>query len=121
MGCHTTLQVVEMKLPDGQRCDLGTKLEDYSLNLSHREGRHNARVFESVLGITLAHAEVLRKRILSAAATSDEAESRGDNGFGEVFTLRFSLTTRYGSATILTGWIVRHNEDFPRLTTCYIV
>ena len=35
--------------------------------------------------------------------------------------LRFAMTTGRGSATILTGWIVRHNEDFPRLTTCYIV
>jgi len=110
-----------MKLPNGSRCDLGAKLEDYSLNPTHREGRHKARVFEAVLGITLTNAELLRAAILSAAATSDEAEARGDNGFGEVFNLRFAITTRRGSATVLTGWIVRHNEDFPRLTTCYII
>ena len=110
-----------MKLPNGQRCDLGTKLEDYSLNPLHREGRNKARVFDSVLGITLANVEVLRAAIRSAAASSDEAEARGDNGFGEVFNLRFALTTSRGSATVLTGWIVLHNEDFPRLTTCYIV
>jgi len=110
-----------MKLPNGQNCDLGTKLKDYSLNPQHREGRHKARVFESALGITPANAEVLRAAIRSAAATSDAAEARGDNGFGEVFNLRFALTTGRGSATILTAWIVLHNEDFPRLTTCYIV
>ena len=109
-----------MKLPNGQRCDLGTKLEDYSLNSLHREGRNKARVFESVLGITQANAEVLRAAIRSAAS-SDEAEARGDNGFGEVFNLRFAMTTGRGSATVLTGWIVLRNEDFPRLTTCYIV
>ena len=110
-----------MKLPNGQHCDLGTKLEDYSLNPLHREGRNKARVFESVLGITQANVEVLRAAIRSAAASSDEAEARGDNGFGEVFNLRFAMTTGRGSATVLTGWIVLHNEDFPRLTTCYIV
>lgn len=110
-----------MKLPNGQRCDLGAKLDDYSLNPLHREGRHKARVFESVLGLTQANAEVLRAAIQSAAASSDAAEARGDNGFGEVFNLRFAMTTGQGSATVLTGWIVLHNEDFPRLTTCYII
>ncbi len=85
-----------MRLPNGRRCNLGTKLEDYTLNPLHREGRHKARVFESVLGITLANAEVLRKAVLSAATTSDGAQASGDNGFGEVFTLRFSLATQHG-------------------------
>jgi hypothetical protein len=110
-----------MKLPNGERCELGTKLEDYSLNPLHWEGRHKARVFESVLGITLANANVLRDAIRSAAASSNNAESRGDNRFGEVFTLRFSMTAERGNAVVLTGWIVLHGEDFPRLTTCYIV
>jgi hypothetical protein len=48
-----------MKLPNGDRADLGTKLTDYSLNPLHRHGQHKARVFESVLGITLANSEVL--------------------------------------------------------------
>jgi hypothetical protein len=56
-----------MKLPNGDRADLGTKLEDYVLNPRHREGRHKARLFESVLGITLANIGVLRQAILSAA------------------------------------------------------
>ena len=110
-----------MKLPNGQHCDLGTKLEDYSLNPLHREGRHKARVFASALGITQANADVLGAAIRSAAVSSDAAEARGDNGFGEVFNLRFTMTTSRGSATVLTGWIVLHNEDFPRLTTCFIV
>ena len=111
----------EMKLPNGQNCDLGTKLEDYFLNPLHREGRHKARVFRSVLGITQDNAEVLRAAIRSAAASSDEAEARGDNGFGHVFTLRFVMASGGGRATVMTGWIVLHNEDFPRLTTCYII
>lgn len=110
-----------MKLPGGGRANLGTKVEDYVLNPSHWEGRHKARVFESVLGITLSNRETLRDAILTAAANSEEAEAIGDNGHGIVYTLRFTLTTAHGTAMILTVWIILHGEDFPRLVTCYIL
>lgn len=110
-----------MKLPNGERADLGAKLEDYTLNPLHRDGRNKARVFDSVLGITLANADVLRYALLDAAANADQVEPRGDNGFGEVYVLRFALTTTKGTATVLSAWIIRHGEDFPRLTTCYIM
>jgi hypothetical protein len=110
-----------MKLPNGDRADLGTKLEDYSLNPLHRHGQHKARVFESALGITLANKEVLADALLVAAKNSDGFVPLGDNGFGETYVLRFRLTTKKGSATVLSAWIVRRNEDFPRLTTCFIV
>src|SRR5260221_11270544 len=74
-----------MKLPNGGRADLGTKLEAYTLNPQHRDGRHKARVFDAVLGITLANADVLRQALLDAAAYSDQVEPRGDNGFGEAY------------------------------------
>jgi hypothetical protein len=110
-----------MKLPNGGRADLGAKLEDYTLNPLHRNGRNKARVFDVVLGITLTNADVLRHALFDAAVNSDQAEPRGDNGFGEVYVLRFPLTTMKGTATVLSAWIIRHGEDFPRLTTCYIV
>lgn len=110
-----------MRLPNGDRADLGTKLEDYVLNPRHREGRHKARVFESILDITLAKSDVLRQAMLSAAENSDDAEPLGNNGHGEVYVLRFLLETEKGSATVLSAWIVRDGEDFPRLITCYIL
>lgn len=110
-----------MKLPNGERADLGVKLEDYVLNPLHREGQHKAHVFASVLDITLANAQVLRNALLDAAASSDSVEPRGDNGFGAAYVLRFPLATAQGAATVLSAWIIRHGEDFPRLTTCYIV
>ncbi len=106
-----------MKLPNGKRADLGTKLEDYSLNPLHRHGQHKARVFESALGTTLANKEILSQALLAFAANSNEFTALGDNGFGETYLLRFRLATDRGSATVLSAWIVRHNEDFPRLTT----
>jgi hypothetical protein len=110
-----------MKLPNAARADLGSKIEDYALNASHREGQHKARVFASVLGITLETAGLLRRAVLDAALDSTDAEFRGNNGFGDVFVLRFPMETAVGRAMILTAWIVRNGEDFPRLTTCYIV
>src|SRR4051812_16526588 len=110
-----------MRLPNAHQADLGTKHEDYSLNPLHREGQHKARVFRSVLGITLENADFLRDAILEAAVTSEEVEARGDNGFGSIFVLRFFLKMPSRHTEVLTAWIIRHGEDFPRLTTCYIL
>jgi hypothetical protein len=35
--------------------------------------------------------------------------------------LDFEMRTAVGTATVRSGWIVRHGEDFPRLTSCYVV
>jgi len=110
-----------VKLPNGHRADLGRKLEDYVLSTQHREGRHKARVFESVLGVSLTNRDLLREAIVRAAATSDDVQGHGDNGHGMVYSLRFPMRTAKGTATVATAWIVRRGEDFPRLTTCYIL
>lgn len=74
-----------------------------------------------MLGITLRNQELLREAILAAAANSDDAQALGDNGHGMVYVLRFPLTSALKTAMILTAWIIRHGEDFPRLITCYIL
>jgi len=109
-----------VKLPNGDRADLGTKLSDYVFNSEHRRGRHKARVFES-LGITRENQQLLADALRKAAADSADVISMGDQGFGETFEIRFSLATDKGQATVLSGWIVRRDEDFPRLVTCFIV
>jgi hypothetical protein len=110
-----------MKIPNGDRAKLGTKVEDYSLNSLHRQGQHKARVFESVLGITLANADVLRTALLHAAANSEDAIHNRNNGYGDLYELRFSLVTPKATATVLSAWIIRTGEDFPRLITCFIL
>lgn len=110
-----------MKLPNGANADLGTKLEEYTLNPHHWDGRHKARVFESVLGITMANAEILRDAILTAVASSELTVTKGNNGHDDVYLLKFDMATERGRATIQTAWIIRHEEDFPRLVTCYIL
>ena len=40
------------------------KLRDYCLNLQHHEGKHKARLFSSILGLTADDAEELRQILL---------------------------------------------------------
>jgi hypothetical protein len=107
-------------LPNGDRAvvDLA-KLQDYCLNPHHQDGKHKARVFKSALGVGPADAEWLRERILEAAS-SRPAVLTAMTPFGILYVLDFVLTTDSGSAVVRSGWIARHGEDFPRLTTCYV-
>ncbi len=100
---------------------MATKLEDYVLNAFHPEGKHKARVFESALGIGLWNREVLSRALLQIARDSNEFLQVADKDHGNTYVLRFRLATEKGHATVLSAWIIRHNEDFPRLTTCYII
>ena len=52
------------------------KLTGYCLNSEHPRGRHKARVFAAVLGITVDHAEELRHLLLANAAAGDARLSR---------------------------------------------
>jgi hypothetical protein len=110
-----------VKLPNGGRAHIGSTLREYVLDPLHREGRHKARMFASLLGITAKDHERLERAILHAAATSREVESCGDQGHGALYSLRFPMTTPEGRAVVQTVWIVRRGEDFPRLATCFIV
>ncbi|WP_254174154.1 DUF6883 domain-containing protein [Planktothrix pseudagardhii] len=57
-----------MKLPNGNQAEISLqKLVGYCLNQEHSSGKHKARVFASVLGITTNNAEVLRELIQKAA------------------------------------------------------
>ena len=107
-------------LPNGGRAVVDiAKLQDYCLNPHHQDGKHKARVFKSALGVGQADAEWLRDRILEAAATRP-AVLAARTPFGILYVLDFVLTTASGSAVIRSGWIVRHGEDYARLTTCYV-
>jgi len=110
-----------MRLPNPERAIVDVaKLRDYCLSPEHLRGRHKARVFASVLGLTAADAEMLRRRLQEAALTSEAAEGESDR-YGRRFVLDFGMTTARGSARIRSIWIVRTGEDFPRLATCYVL
>ncbi|MFM9266206.1 DUF6883 domain-containing protein [Tychonema sp. BBK16] len=60
-----------VKLPNGHLADLGNKIEEYSLNLNHQEGKNKAILFASKLGITLENAELLKQALKKAAINED--------------------------------------------------
>jgi hypothetical protein len=95
------------------------KLEGYSLNPNHSEGQHKAIVFRSALGIGLDEAQELRMALTQVLLTQ-EAIPLDRNAYGQKYGIDFEMQRGEQQAIIRSVWIVRDNEDFPRLVTCYI-
>jgi hypothetical protein len=109
-----------LRLPNPDRAVVDTaKLQTYLLDPTHPLGKHKALVFAAVLGLTHEHAAWLRERLL-AAAHYDAALVAADR-FGVRYAIDFEVQTTRGSAIVRSGWIVRVLEDFPRLTTCFVL
>jgi hypothetical protein len=109
-----------MKLPNGSAAIVDIdKLRDYCLNTVHPRGRHKARVFEMLLGLTNENAEELRRSLLAAATREDAVQTEIDE-FGIRYTVDYTLRTEKGEATIRSSWMVRRGEDVPRLISCFV-
>jgi len=94
------------------------KLRDYCLNPDDDEGKHKARLFSSILGMTAGDAEDLRQILLEVVKTQ-EARIRRRDQFGQRYIVDFPLEWQDRIATVRSGWIIEHDSDIPRLTTCY--
>lgn len=94
------------------------KLRDYSLNPIHRVGRHKARLFAALLGMTLEDAEALRDILLQVVRTHEAVIGERDQ-FGQRYCLDFLLNWRDRQVPLRSIWNIRPEEDFPRLVTCY--
>ncbi|MEG4458643.1 DUF6883 domain-containing protein [Microcoleus sp. N9_A1] len=94
------------------------KLRDYCLNPKHDDGKHKARLFSSILGMTPDNAEELRQILVEVIQTHEAQLGRRD-GFGQRYTLDFTIEWQNRSATLRSGWIIEHDSEIPRLTTCY--
>ena len=109
-----------MLLPNGERAIVDPrKLREYCLNPHNARGKHKARVFAAVLGITAAEASQLRAKLLEIARTGD-AEIGELDLYGQRYTIDFEMETAVGKATVRSGWIILHGKPVPRLTTCYV-
>jgi hypothetical protein len=110
-----------MRLPHADRAEVDLrKFSEYCLSPTHPVGKHKAAVFRAVLGLTAADADLLRAWVLQAAVSGEAVFERADE-FGDRYRLDFEASTAAGRAAIRSAWIVRPDEDFPRLTTCYIL
>lgn len=97
------------------------KLQDYCLNPGHPRGKHKARLFESLLGLTARDAHKLEHALHDAIDNNGENLQLGEQDeYGRRFFLDFELTTETGTATVRSTWIVRTGEVELRLTSCYI-
>ena len=77
-------------------------------------------MFESVLGLTAAHAEDLQQRLLAVARTG-EAVLGMQNAYGQRYIVDFEMATAVGTAVVRSTWIILVNEDVPHLTSCYVL
>ena len=109
-----------MKLPNHQNAYIDIrKLRDYCLDDKHPRGKNKAKVFKLTLGIDSEHAEEFKKSILKAIIDNECKEGEGDF-YGKRYTVDFIFRIFGKEGNIRTSWIVRKEEDFPRLTSCYV-
>jgi hypothetical protein len=109
-----------MKLPNGDQAQLGDKLERYVLNTQHPKGKDKATLFKNRLGITLENKEVLENILLDVAINCEAIIYKQDK-YGIQYNIKFSMTTEVGKSWVISCWIIRAGEDFPRLTNTYPV
>ncbi|QIP13163.1 hypothetical protein G8759_11270 [Spirosoma aureum] len=109
-----------MLLPFAEKAYIDNqKLVDYCLSETHNTGKHKARVFKSVLGLTATDYFLLKETILTEILLN-EVQAAGPNQQGDLYTVDFTMTHQGRTATIRTAWIIIFNESFPRLVSCYI-
>jgi hypothetical protein len=95
------------------------KLRDYCLSSEHPRGKHKARVFLSVLGLSQNDwqilADAIRENLALAKWIADDVDD-----FGRRYHVDMRIKHSGRSAMIRTLWIVRCGEKFPRLTSCFV-
>jgi hypothetical protein len=108
-------------LPNAERTLIDdAKLVDYSLAADHPVGANKALLFRSLLGLTVGDADTLRRLILEAVLVYDAVAGRRDE-FGQRYAVDFPVKTEVGSAVVRSTWILRQDENFPRLTSCSVL
>jgi hypothetical protein len=109
-----------MKLPNPEQAIIDSeKLSGYCLNPEHPDGQHKAKVFQSALGLRQENEEELRNALKEALKNYNAAFER-QNSYGKKYIIDFSMNRCDKQAIVRSVWIVRFEENFPRLVTCYI-
>ncbi|HEX6260304.1 MAG TPA: hypothetical protein VFZ51_06590 [Woeseiaceae bacterium] len=110
-----------MRLPGGEYAVVDrTKLTEYCLSEHHPRGKHKARVFSAVLGLTSKNANLLRAALLRAAATGSATPVAKDR-FGTRYVIDFEMSGPSGTGIVRSSWILLVGETAPRLTSCYLL
>jgi hypothetical protein len=72
------------------------------------------------LGLTIDDAGELRAALLAVARSNDATPTEHDQ-HGARYVVDFMASGPAGQATVRSSWIIRRGEDFPRLTSCYVL
>src|SRR5450759_5189103 len=105
-----------MLIPNAEKAVVDIrKLRDYCLDPAHDEGKHKARLFVAVFGMTSEDAADLRDVLLQVIRTYDAKLWRRD-GYGQRYTIDFPFEWNGKQGIIRSGWIIEHSSDIPRLT-----
>ncbi len=110
-----------MKLPNGDQAIIEVrKIEEYCLSEQHDDGKHKARLFREILGITLENSQLLIDAVRQAAGVGDATQGKTDH-YGRRYVIDFAMEGPTGTATVRSAWIILAGEGVPRLVTCYIL
>ncbi len=105
-----------MKLPGYEKAIIPEeKVMKYLLNLEHEDGKAKAKFFLE-MGFDI---DSLTAALLQHAA-SHEAVKTEETDFGIKYRVEGELPTPTGrTPMVLSAWMVRVDEDFPRLVSAY--
>ena len=107
-----------MQIPGADRAVVEpAKVREYPLSREHPIGRFKARVFASA-GYRSDNWQQLQHELQVIAQSADTVLARSE-AYGQLFEVRAILQGPDGTLPVLTVWILRTGESFPRFVTAY--
>ncbi len=108
-----------MKLPNADRAIIPReKLIGYCLNPEHPKGKHKARVFQSVLGITRENVDNLYDLVQQSAIAGEVVQERL-TPFGQEFKVDWTVSG-FDQVQLRTLWIISSKSNIPQLVSAFI-
>lgn len=95
------------------------KIYGYCLNPLHERGKHKARIFRQVFGISDKDGELLKAEIIGNLQIAEVSNIR-ENNHGTIYTVPLKICIFEREAEIITAWIILNHNKIPRLITCYV-
>ena len=124
--CKTIGPVIEQLAIDYEGKAKICKVNEDKINIKAKTtdrlgiiGKNKALVFKSAFGFTQKDAQFLKRNILKEISNSDAILDRVDE-FGKRYIVDIKMRSLEGTNYIRTSWIIKEDEDFPRLITCYV-
>ena len=110
-----------MKLPNFERALIDRrKFDEYCLNPLHPRGKHKAKVFQVALGIAQEETDELIEEINRGIGINECTVGESDK-YGQRYAVDFTWERSGKQVKIRTSWIIKSKEDYPRLTSCYVM